>query len=160
MRDLAWADLRCVLQVVCRRFKCAACRRPFTETLVAVAPYARTTTRYAAPLRAAVRTATVAQVARAEHHGFVAVEGIVYRQARATHPLGPSTRRITRLGRDEIAARQGPGHYKRVLVDLETHQVVDQLADRDKAALRAYCGQWSAEARAAVAEVTTDFWAA
>jgi transposase len=107
-----------------------------------------------------VRTATLAQVARAERHGYKAVEGIVYRQATAAHPPGPPARRITRLGLDEIAARKGHGHYKLVLVDLDTHQVVEQLADRDKATLRAYFAQWSAEARAAVEEVTTDFWAA
>jgi transposase len=160
VRDLAWADLRVVLQVVRRRFKCAGCRRPFTEPLAAVAPYARTTTRYAAHLLAAVRTATVAQVARAERHGYKAVEGNVYRQATATHPPRPPAPRINPPCIQEIAARKGHGHYKLVLVDLDTHQVVEQLADRDKATLRAYFGQWSVAARAAVAEVTTDFWAA
>jgi transposase len=160
VRDLAWADLRCYLQLLRRRFKCATCARPFTEPLTTVAPYARTTTRYAAHLLAAVRTTTVAQVAAAEQHGYKAVEGIVYRQAAAAHPPGPPQRRITRLGLDEIAARKGHGHYKLVLVDLETHQVFEQLPDRDKATLRAYLAQWSVEARAAVEEVTTDFWAA
>jgi transposase len=160
VRDLAWADLRCVLQLVRRRFKCATCRRPFTEPLAALAPYARTTQRYAAHLLAAVRTATIAQVARAEQHGYHAVEGSVYRQAAATHPPGPPARRITRVGIDEIAARKGHGHYKLVLVDLETHQVFEQLPDRDKATVHGYFAQWSAAARAAVEEVTTDFWAA
>jgi transposase len=160
VRDLAWADLRCVLHLVRRRFKCAACRRPFTEPLTALAPHARTTRRYAAHLLAAVRTATVAAVARAEQHGYKAVEGSVYRQAAAAHPPGPPRQRITRLGIDEIAARKGHGHYKLVLVDLDTQQVFEQLPDRDKASVRAYFAQWSAEARAAVEEVTTDFWAA
>ena len=160
VRDLAWADLRCVLHLVRRRFKCATCRRPFTEPLAALAPHARTTTRYAAHLLATVRTATVAQVARAEQHGYHAVEGSVYRQAAAAHPPGPPPRRNTRRGIDEIAARKGHGHYNLVLVDLETHQVFEQLPARDKATVHAYFAQWSAAARAAVEEVTTDFWAA
>src|SRR5690349_955876 len=81
VRDLPWVGLRCVLQLVRRRFKCAACARPFTEPLAALAPRARTTARYAAHLLAAVRTTTIAQVARAERHGYKAIEGIVYRQS-------------------------------------------------------------------------------
>jgi transposase len=159
VRDLAWADLRCYLHLTRRRFKCATCARPFTEPLTALAPPARTTTRYAAHLLAAVRTSTIAAVARAERHGYKAIEGSVYRQAAAAHPPGPPAHLITRLGIDEIAARKGHGHYQLVVVDLDRHQVVDQLAARDKATVQGYFAQWSAEARAALEEVATDFWA-
>jgi transposase len=158
VRDLAWAALRCVLYVLRRRFKCASCARPFTEPLAALAPYARTTRRYAARLLEAVRSSTVAAVARAERLGYKAVEGTIYRQAAAAHPTGPPTYRVTRLGVDEIAARKGHGHYKCVLVDLDAGATFEQLADRDQATLRAYFSQWSPAQRAAVTEVTLDFW--
>ncbi len=160
VRDLAWADLRSVLHLVRRRFKCGPCARPFTEPLSAVAPHARTTTRYATHLVAAVRETSIAATAARERHGYKAVEGIVYRQAAATYPSAPPQRLIKRLGIDEIAARKGHGHYQLVLVDLDTHQVIEQLPDRDKATVRAYFAQWTAAARAAVEEVATDFWAA
>ena len=85
---------------------------------------------------------------------------VVYRQAAVAHPSGPPQQLIKRLGLDEIAARKGHGHYKLVLVDLDTHQVINQLPARDKATVRAYFHQWSGAARAAVEEVATDFWAA
>jgi transposase len=160
VRDLAWTDLRAYLYLLRRRFKCATCQRPFTEPLAALAPHARTTRRYAAHLLAAVRTSTVQEVAHTERQGYKAVEGSVYRQAALAHPSGPPQRLIKRLGMDEIAARKGHGHYKLELVDLDTAQVVDQLADRDKATLRRYFAAWTAEQRAAVEEVAVDFWAA
>jgi transposase len=159
VRDLAWTDLRCVLYLLRRRFKCGPCARPFTEPLAALAPHARTTRRYAAHLLAAVRVSTVAAVARTERHGYKAIEGSVYRQAILAHPPGPPASRIARLGIDEIAARKGHGHYKCVLVDLDAGCTFEQLADRDKATLRAYFGQWTPDQRAAVVEVATDFWA-
>lgn len=67
---------------------------------------------------------------------------------------------MRRLGIDEIAARKGHGHYKLVLVDLDRRGVIEQLPDRRKETLAAYLRTWSAEARAAVAEVAVDFWAA
>jgi len=160
LRDLAWADLRCGLYLLRRRFKCAPCARPFTEPLAACAPYARTTRRYAAQLLARVRTTTVAEVARTDRLGYKAVEGIIYRQAAAVHPPGPPARHIKRIGMDEIAARKGHGHYKCVLVDVDAGCTFEQLADRDKATVRAYFTQWAPAQRAAVEEVTVDFWAA
>lgn len=160
VRDLAWADHRCCLQLVRRRFKCADCQRPFTEELAAVAPHARTTRRYATHLVAACRSAAIQTVARQEAHGYKAVEACFYTQAARLHPTSPPAHRIKRLGIDEIAARKGHGHFKLVLVDLDRHQVIEQLVDRRKETLRTYLLSWSAEQRAAVEEVATDFWAA
>jgi len=157
VRDLPWADRRAYLLLERRRFKCAACRSPFTEALLALAPHGRTTHRSAAALADACRGASIQQVARQEAHGYKAVEAGFYRAAVAAHPVGPPPRLIKRLGSDEIAARKGQGHYKLVLVDLDTHQVLEQLADRAKATLRGYLASWSAEQRAAVEEGAVDF---
>ena len=160
VRDLPWAAWRAFLLLERRRFKCASCRRPFTEPLDGLAPRGRTTRRYAAALADACRLTSIQQVARQEGHGYKAVEGCFYRAATAAHPNAPPHHLIRRLGIDEIAARKGHGHYKLVLSDLDRHQVIEQLADRDKATLRQYLVSWSAEQRAAVEEVAVDYWAA
>jgi transposase len=64
------------------------------------------------------------------------------------------------LGVDEIAARKGRGDFKLVLVNGETGAVIEQLPARDKATMRAYLAGWPPALRAAVEEVTADFWAA
>jgi len=160
VRDLPWAGWACWLSVTACRFACAGCARPFTPVLAAVAPFARTTRRYATRLVAQVDDSSIAATARAHAHGYKGVEGIYYRAAATTHPSGPPTGLIRRLGIDEIAARKGHGQYRLVLVDLDERRVIEQLADRSKATLRAYLLSWSAEQRAGVEEVGTDFWAA
>jgi transposase len=159
-RDLPWAGWACYLQITARRFWCSYCGCPFTETLAAVADAARTTRRFAAHLVECVRTSNVAATARIEQHGYKAVEGIFYRAAAAAHPEGPPVGLVRRLGIDEIATRKGHGHFQVVLCDLDSGQVLAQLADRRQETLREYLASWSAEQRAGVEEVATDFWAA
>ena len=160
VRDLPWADWRCYLQIRLRRFWCEYCRRPFTERLDAIAPHARTTRRYGAYLVSQCRDRALAAVARAEQYGYRAVEGIYYRAAAARYPSTPPAQVIRRLGLDEIAARKGRRDFKLVVVDLDRGAVVEQLADRRKETLRAYLLTWSPQQRAAVEEVSVDFWAA
>lgn len=160
IRDLPWGPWTCYLHLLRRRFWCAGCARPFTEALAALAPWARSTRRFATAVVAAVPTATIQAVATAWALGYKAVEGLFYRTAHAQHPSGPPAHPVRRLGIDEIAARKGHGHFHLVLVDLDTGRVLEQLPDRDRATLRRYLLSWSAAARAAVEEVAVDFWAA
>ena len=160
VRDLPWAGWASWLCFTTCRWFCAPCHRPFTPSVTALAPYGRTTRRYADLLVAQVRASSVQATAQQQQHGYKAVEGIYYRAAAATHPSGPPAGLIRRLGIDEIAARKGQGQYRLVLVDLDRGRVIEQLADRQKATLREYLLSWPAEQRAAVEDVATDFWAA
>lgn len=159
-RDLPWAGWPCYREMTARRFWCAACHRPFTAPLAAVAPYAHPTRRFAAHLVASGRTGTVAATARAAAHGYQAVEGLFYRTASAAHPAGPPAGLVHRLGIDEIAPRKGHGHFQVVLSDWDAGCVRAQLPDRRQETLRAYLASGSPAQRAAVEEVATDFWAA
>ena len=124
IRDLPWGPWTCYLRLTRRRFWCAGCARPFTEVLAALAPWARTTRRFAAAVVAAVPTATIQAVATTFALGYKAVEGLFYRAAHTQHPAGPPTPLVRRLGIDEIAARKGHGHFHLVLVDLEAGRVI------------------------------------
>jgi transposase len=157
VRDLALAGHPCRLEFAARRFKCAQCRRPFTEPLEAVAPRARCTRRYERYLFAQCRGSTIREVGRRERLGYKTVEGLYYRLAACQHAAadaGP----VRRLGIDEIALKKGRGRYALVLSDLDRHRVLTVLPERTKAALEAHFDSWSAARRAAVTDVALDLW--
>ncbi len=140
-----------------RRFKCARCRRPFTERLAAIAPQARSTRRYADYLFEQCRGTTIQAVHRREGLGYKAVEGVYYRLAAQRHSA-PTLTNVRRLGIDEIALKKGHGQYVLVLSDLDHGRVLTVLPERTKAALEAYLATWTAEQRAAITDVALDLW--
>jgi transposase len=157
VRDVPWADKRCVLVLPARRFKCARCRRPFTERFAAIAPLARYTQRYEQYLFEQCRGTTIQAVHRREGLGYKAVEGVYYRLAARQHAV-PALHAVRRLGIDEIALKKGHGQYALVLSDLDQGCVLTVLSERTKAALEAYLATWTAEQRAAITDVALDLW--
>jgi transposase len=157
VRDVPWAGKRCTLVIPVRRFKCARCRRPFTEQYAALAPQARYTRRYEHYLFEQCRGTTIQAVHRREGLGYKAVEGVFYRMAARQHAaavVGP----VRRLGIDEIALKKGHGQYALVLTDLDHGCVLTVLPERTKEALEAYLATWSADQRAAITDVALDLW--
>lgn len=157
VRDLPWAGKRCALVLPARRFKCARCRRPFTERLEAVAPLARYTRRYEHYLFEQCRGTTIQAVHRREGLGYKAVEGVYYRLATQRHGA-PRLQAVRRLGIDEIALKKGHGQYVLVVSDLDQGSVLTVLPERTKEALDAYLATWTAEQRAAITDVALDLW--
>lgn len=156
VRDLPVAGRACYLEFPSRRFKCARCRRPFTEVLEAVAPLARRTRRYEEWLFEQCRGSTIQDVHRRERLGYKAVEGLYYR--RAAQQDSAAAAPVRRLGIDEIALKKGRGQYALVLTDLDRRRVLTVLPARTKEALEAQFDRWSAEQRAAVTDVALDLW--
>jgi len=157
VRDLSWAGHVCYLEFPRRRFKCARCRRPFTEVVEAVAPQARCTRRYERYLFAQCRGSTIQDVGRRERLSYKTVEGRYYRLA-AQHEAETIPEPVRRLGIDEIALKKGRGQYVLILTDLERKRVIAVLCARTKEALEAYFETWSPEQRAAVVDVALDLW--
>jgi transposase len=157
VRDVPWAGKRCTLVIPARRFKCARCRRPFTERLDALAPQARYTRRYEHYLFEQCRGTTIQAVHRREGLGYKAVEGVFYRMAARQH-AARAVNPVRRLGIDEIALKKGHGHYALVLSDLDHGCVITVLPERTKEALEAYLTTWSAAQRAAITDVAVDLW--
>jgi transposase len=106
------------------------------------------------------RDTSLAAVARREAVGYKLVEGLYYAAAATRHPGGPPVTPVRALGVDEIAARKGRGDFKLVVINLETGAVIEQLPTRDKDTMRTYFAEWPPDLRAAVEEVTADFWVA
>ncbi len=157
VRDLPWAGKHCALVIPARRFKCARCRRPFTERLEAVAPLARYTRRYEHYLFEQCRGTTIQAVHRRERLGYKAVEGVYYRLATQCYGA-PRLQEVRRLGIDEIALKKGQGQYVLVVSDLDRGSVITLLPERTKEALEAYLATWTVDQRAAITDVALDLW--
>jgi transposase len=155
VRDVAWAGHVCYLEFAARRFKCAHCRRPFTEVMGAISPHGRCTRRYERYLFEQCRDTAIQVVSRHEQLGYKMVEGIYYRLAEC-HVR--RTRAVRRVGLDEIALEKGHDDFVLILSDLERSQIIAVLPERTKEVLEAYLDTWSAEQRAAIEEVAMDLW--
>jgi transposase len=143
LADLPWATFRVCLEVRVRKFFCAhaAChRRIFTERLPDIAPpWARRTLRLAQSLLAvgvALGGRAGARLTQRLHRPTppASLLRVVH-----TAPL-PQTPMLTAVGVDEWAWRRGH-HYGTILVNLETHRVVDLLPERSADSV----AQWLAQ---------------
>jgi transposase len=132
------ADLPCggrpvEILVSVRRFRClnAACpAATFAEQVPGLTAFYQ---RRTPGLRGLLETAALALAGRAGARLAAALGAAVSRHTlirlvRALPDPGPG--QVTVLGADDVAVRRGQ-HYATVLVDMETHQVIDLLPGRD-----------------------------
>lgn len=137
LTDLAWGTASVQILLRVRKFRCACptCpRRVFTERLPALAaPYARQTPRRQSLLRAlGLALGGRAAVRLARQLRLSTTRTSVLRLVRQTAP--PRHRRLRVIGVDDWAFRRGH-HYGTIIVDLERHQPVDLLPDRQPGTL-------------------------
>jgi transposase len=143
LTDLPWGSRAVRIRLTVRKFVCRnprCARRIFTERLLDLTvPYARSTTRLAAVLRAIGITLGGKAGARlASRLGVTTSPTTVLRLVRGS-PL-PQVPALQVVGVDEWAWRRGH-RYGTILVNLANHRVVDLLPDRSATSVAAWLAQ-------------------
>jgi transposase len=143
LADLPWGALAVRIQLIVRKFMCrqlTCTRRIFTERLPDfVATHARKTMRLVKALQA-IGTALGGNAGArlAARLRLPTSPATLLRLVRAT-PI-PRPPALQAVGVDEWAWRRGH-RYGTILVDLETHRVVDLLPDRSSASVASWLAQ-------------------
>jgi transposase len=133
LRDLPCGGRPVEVLVSVRRLRCANAACPaatFAEQLPALTAWYQ---RRTPGLRGLLETAALALAGRAGARMAAALGAPVSRHTliRMVRAMpDPDPGRVTVLGADDVAARKGR-HYATVLVNMETHQVIDLLPGRD-----------------------------
>lgn len=140
LRDLAWCGTPVIIRLTARRFACIdrdCQQRIFCERIPELVPaHGRRTARFTETLSALGRASSAEAATRlARKIGLSTSADTVLRAIRATPEPKMPTPRV--LGVDDWAWRKGHS-YGTILVDLETHKVVDLLPDRQVSTLQ----QW------------------
>jgi transposase len=133
LRDLPCGGRPVEILVSVRRFRCANAECPaatFAEQVPGLTAWYQ---RRTAGLRGLLEAAALALAGRAGARMAAALGAAVSRHTliRLVRAMpDPEAGQVAVLGADDIATRRGQ-HYATVLVDMETHQVIDLLPGRD-----------------------------
>lgn len=152
--DLRISGRKVVLHLLVRQYNCD-CGRTFSECFDFVEPNKSYTKRQAKWIFELSAQQSHVQVGALLDFSHKTVERICYREVRKDKVDWSSVRRI---GIDEFAFRKGHKDFITVIVDLDTHAIIDILPQRHKSFLRSYFQEVGEEICNKVESFCSDMW--
>ena len=128
VKELPGNTKQVLLRINRRQFKCKSCRKPFSEGLDFVDKQRGYTKRFAANIIQQVLDSNIHSVAERNDLSDEEVQSMLNSQAPSMLEVDLSG--LKRLGIDEIALVKGQGNYLAVLVDLDTHELIEIVKSR------------------------------
>lgn len=134
----------------------ALAAHPEREELDFVDKQRRYTKRFAVNIIKQVLDSNIHSVAERNDLSDEEVQSMLNSQASSL--LKIDLTRLKRLGIDEIALVKGQGKYLAVLVDLDTHLLIEIVKSRRMLELRSVFEGWGSEVLGQITEVSIDLW--
>ena len=156
IQDLPWSQSPVLLRINRRQFKCNFCQKAFSEQLDFVDKQRGYTKRLAADIIQQVLDSNIHSVAVRNDLSDEEVQSMLDSQASSISKIDLT--RLRRLGIDEIALVKGQGNYLAVLVDLDTHLLIEIVKSRRMSELRLVFEGWGSELLEQIREVSIDLW--
>ena len=156
VHDLPWNTKQVLLRINRRQFKCKSCRSPFSEELDFIDKQRGYTKRFAANIIRQVLDSNIHSVAVRNDLSDEEVQSMLNSQSSSI--LKIDLTQLKRLGIDEIALVKGQGNYLAVLVDLDTHLLLEVVKSRRISELRLVFERWGSDILEQITEVSIDLW--
>jgi len=154
IRDLDISGRKVFLHLLVHQYSCE-CGRTFSENFDFVLPGKSYTKRQAKYIFEMSVKQSHLQVAALVDMCHKTVEDIFYQQIKSRKI---DWSKIKRIGLDEFAFKKGHKDFISVLIDLDTHEIIDILECRDKAFLRAYFQALGSTVCDGIEEFCSDMW--
>ena len=138
LRDLSISGKKVILRFTVRQFVCKDCNRHFHEQYSFVAKNSTMTQRYEDFIYYRCQGVDLRHVSIQEDIRWATVRDLFEKRASKEVSSRKMFSYATQIGMDEIALKKGHKDFVVVLVNLETGEIMDILADRSKAFLKAY----------------------
>jgi len=140
-----------------RRFDCAKCKKPFTETLPWIEKQRRQSSAFERHIYQRCQQTNKSAVAQSEHLHFKTVLTIFNRWAKRAESCHQRPL-LRRLGVDEISLKKGHRQYALVLSDLDRCCVIAVLPERTQKVFAQWLDDLSVVERLAIQVVAIDMW--
>ena len=154
IRDLSVSGRQVTLHLLVHQYHCE-CGRTFSEQFDFVSPGKSYTKRQAKWIFEMSAKQSHLQVAALSDMCHKTVERICYGQVKGRQI---NWDKIHRIGIDEFAFKKGHKDFIVILIDLDTHEVIEILERRDKAFLRAYFQGLGSSVLDKVEDFCSDMW--
>lgn len=155
VHDLGISGRKVILHLLVHQYDCDCCHRTFSEKFDFVEPNKSYTKRQAKWVFEMSAQQSHYRVAALTGFSHKTIERICYNQIINREV---NWDKIRRIGLDEFAFKKGHKDFITVIVDLDTHNIIDILEERSKEFLRAYFQSLGHSFCARIEDFCSDMW--